>query len=197
MGLPESERITRIVVDPKDGNTVYACVPGKLWSDSADRGLYKTSDGGQTWSLVLKGGNLSTGCSSVTLNPANPDEILAGMWDFRRKGWTFRSGGDGPTAPSSSGLFHSTDGGRSWTEMTAQSNKGLPNTPWGRVEVVYAPSKPARVYAFIENVRSALFVSDDGGATWEERDRSATWYGGRSTSRGSSSTPRMPIACSR
>jgi photosystem II stability/assembly factor-like uncharacterized protein len=172
MGLPQSERITRIVVDPKDGNTVYACVPGKLWSDSADRGLYKTSDGGQTWSLVLKGGNLSTGCSSITLNPEKPDEILAGMWDFRRKGWTFRSGGDGPTAPSSSGLFHSTDGGRSWTEMTAQSNKGLPRTPWGRVEVVYAPSKPARVYAFIENVRSALFVSDDGGATWEERDRS-------------------------
>src|SRR5436309_2212758 len=83
MGLPNSERITRIVVDPKDGNTVYACVPGKLWSDSADRGLYRTSDGGRSWSLVLKGANLSTGCSSVTLNPADPDEILAGMWDFR------------------------------------------------------------------------------------------------------------------
>jgi len=172
MGLPQSERITRIVVDPRNGNTVYACVPGKLWSDSADRGLYRTTDGGQTWLLVLKGGNLSTGCSSVTLNPRNPDEILAGMWDFRRKGWTFRSGGDGPTAPSSSGLFHSTNGGRSWTEMTAQTNKGLPRTPWGRVEVVYAPSNPARVYAFIENVRSALYVSDDSGATWEERDRS-------------------------
>jgi hypothetical protein len=72
MGLPNSERITRIVVDPRDGNTVYACVPGKLWSDSADRGLYKTTDGGQTWSLILKGGNLSTGCSSVTLNPKIP-----------------------------------------------------------------------------------------------------------------------------
>jgi photosystem II stability/assembly factor-like uncharacterized protein len=172
MGLPESERITRIVVDPKDGNTVYVCVPGKLWSDSADRGLYKTTDGGQTWSLILKGGNLSTGCSSVALNPHDPDEILAGMWDFRRKGWSFRSGGDGPAAPSSSGLFHSTDGGRSWTAMTAQTNKGLPTTPWGRVEVVYAPSDPSRVYVFIENVRSALYVSNDGGVTWEERDRS-------------------------
>ncbi len=121
---------------------------------------------------MLKGRNLSTGCSSVTLNPKNPDELLAGMWDFRRKGWTFRSGGDGPTAPSSSGLFHSTDGGRSWTELTAQTSKGLPKTPWGRVEVVYAPSNPARVYAFIENVRSALYVSDDGGNTWQERDRS-------------------------
>src|SRR5450631_398023 len=86
MGLPNSERITRIVVDPKDGNTVYACVPGKLWSDSADRGLYKTTDGGQTWSLILKGGNVSTGCSSVALNPHDHDEILVGMWDFRRKG---------------------------------------------------------------------------------------------------------------
>ena len=172
MGLPESERITRIIVDPKDSNTVYACVPGKLWSDSADRGLYKTTDGGQTWALILKGDNLSTGCSSVTLNPRDHGELLAGMWDFRRKGWTFRSGGEGPTAPSASGLYHSTDGGRSWTALTAQTSKGLPAAPWGRVEVVYAPSDPSRVYAFIENVRSALYVSNDGGATWEERDRS-------------------------
>ncbi len=172
MGLPDSERITRIVVDPKDGNIVYACVPGKLWSDSADRGLYKTVDGGATWSLILKGGNLSTGCSSVTLNPHDSSEVFAGMWDFRRKGWSFRSGGDGPTAISASGMFHSTDGGQSWAAMTAETNKGLPATPWGRVEVVYAPSDPARVYAFIENVRSALFVSNDGGKSWEERDRS-------------------------
>ncbi len=172
MGLPNSERIVRIVVDPRDGNTVYACVPGKLWSDSADRGLYRTTDGGNTWSLALKGANLSTGCSSVTLNPKNPDELFVGMWDFRRKGWTFRSGGDGPAAPSASGLFHSTDAGASWIAMTAETGKGLPATPWGRVEVVYAPSNPDRVYAFVENVRSALYVSDDGGATWQERDRS-------------------------
>jgi photosystem II stability/assembly factor-like uncharacterized protein len=172
MGLPNSERIVRIVVDPKDGNTVYACVPGKLWSDSADRGLYKTTDGGRSWALILRGTSLSTGCSSIALNPSDASELLVGMWDFRRKGWTFRSGGDGPNAPSASGLFHSTDGGRSWTQMTPQTNKGLPKTPWGRIEVVYAPSNPARVYAFIENVRSALYVSDDGGATWAERDRS-------------------------
>lgn len=172
MGLPNSERITRIVVDPKNSDVVYACVPGKLWSDSAERGLYETTDGGRTWSLILKGGTLSTGCSSLTLNPRNSTELFAGMWDFRRKGWTFRSGGDGPEASSSSGLFHSTDGGRSWKAMTAQTSKGLPNTPWGRVEVVFAPSNPDRVYAFIENVRSALYVSDNGGATWEERDRS-------------------------
>jgi photosystem II stability/assembly factor-like uncharacterized protein len=124
MGLPQSERITRIIVDPRNGNVVYACVPGKLWSDSADRGLYKTVNGGQSWSLVLKGANLSTGCSSITLNPKNPDEVLASLWDFRRKGWTFRSGGDGPNAFSGSGLFHSKDGGRSWTPMTVQTSKG-------------------------------------------------------------------------
>ncbi|MDE2133680.1 MAG: sialidase [Alphaproteobacteria bacterium] len=172
MGLPESERIARIIVNPKDGNVVYACVPGKLWSDSADRGLYKTVDGGKSWSLILKGSNLSTGCSSVTLNPKNPEELMAGLWDFRRKGWTFRSGGDGPDAPSGSALYRSADGGKSWTELSAANSKGLPARPWGRIEVVYAPSNAKRVYAAIENVRTALYVSDDGGTTWQERDRS-------------------------
>ena len=172
MGLPNSERITRILVHPKNGNIVFACAPGKLWSDSGDRGLYRTTDGGRTWSLVLKGANLSTGCSSVTMNPKNPNELLAGLWDFRRKGWTFRSGGENAQAVSGSGLYRSIDGGRTWTPLTAQSAKGLPATPWGRVEVVYAPSDAKRVYCFIEHVASALYVSNDGGRTWEERDKS-------------------------
>jgi photosystem II stability/assembly factor-like uncharacterized protein len=71
MGLPNSEHISKIIVDPADSNTVYACVPGKLWSDSADRGLYKTTDGGRSWALILKGPNLSTGCSSLALDPQN------------------------------------------------------------------------------------------------------------------------------
>jgi len=172
MGLENSERISDIVVDPKDSKIVYACVPGKLWSDSADRGLYKTMDGGATWSLILKGSNLSTGCSSITLNPRDSGELYVGLWDFRRQGWTFRSGGNGPTALSGSAMFHSTDGGQRWTAMTAETNKGLPKTPWGRIDITYAPSNPNRVYALIENVRSALYVSNDGGATWEARDRS-------------------------
>ena len=170
MGLPQSERIVKIVVHPTQSQVVYACVPGKLWSDSTDRGLYKTSDGGKTWTQVLKGANASTGCSGVTLDPKNPDVLLAGMWDFRRKGWTFRSGGDGPDAPSSSGLFRSTDGGKSWTSIAAA--KGLPKGPWGRVEVVYAPSDSKIVYALVESKTSALFRSADGGATWEQRDAS-------------------------
>ncbi|WP_310468541.1 VPS10 domain-containing protein [Sphingomonas sp.] len=172
MGLPGTERITSIVVHPKNGNIVYVCAPGPLWSDSAERGLYKTTDGGRTWALVLPGANLSTGCGSVTLDPANPEHLLAGTWDFRRKGWEFRSGGDGPEAPSGSRFAESRDGGRTWTTLTADNRKGLPKGPLGRIEVAFAPSNPKQIYAFIENVRPALFVSEDGGKTWEERDRS-------------------------
>jgi photosystem II stability/assembly factor-like uncharacterized protein len=172
MGLKESERIAKILIDPNDGNTVYACVPGKLWSDSEDRGLYKTTDGGTTWNKILKGPNLSTGCSMISMDPTNPKTIYAGMWDFRRKGWTFRSGGENSTAPSGSGLFVSSDGGATWKDLDEKSSQGLPAKPWGRVAVAVAPSKPEVVYALVESNRSALFRSDDGGKTWQERDRS-------------------------
>src|SRR5205085_3942911 len=113
VGLKDSERVNKILVHPQSSDTVYACVPGKLWSDSPDRGLYKTTDGGKTWSLILKGANLSTGCSSVAMDPANPEHLLAGTWDFRRKPYEFRSGGNGPDAPSGSRFAESRDGGRS------------------------------------------------------------------------------------
>jgi len=172
MGLKNSERITKIIVDPKDSNTVYACAPGKLWSDSDDRGVYKTTDGGKTWNKILKGSNLSTGCSMISMNPQNPKVLFAGMWDFRRKGWTFRSGGENATAPSGSGFFMSTDGGATWNDLDEKSAKGLPAKPWGRVAVTIAPSNPDVIYALIESPHSALYYSKDGGKTWEERDRS-------------------------
>ncbi len=172
MGLPESERIVRVLVHPANGDVVYACVPGKLFSDSADRGVYKTTDGGKHWAQILKGGNLSTGCSGLSMDPKNPDVLFAGTWDFRRKGWTFRSGGDGPDAPSSSGLYRTADGGKTWTPITAKANKGIPAGAWGRVEVAVAPSDAKVVYAFIESKDSALYRSGDGGATWERRDNS-------------------------
>jgi len=168
MGLPASERIARIVIHPKKSDVVYACVPGKLWSDSADRGLYRTQDGGKSWSLVLKGQNLSTGCGGVTMDPKDPDILIASLWDFRRKGWTFRSGGEGPDAASGSGLFRTDDGGKSWTELS----NGLPKKPWGRVDVAIAPSDRKVVYAVVESKDSALFRSGDGGKTWEPRDKS-------------------------
>ena len=172
MGLQNSERIAKIIVDPKNSNTVYACVPGKLWSDSEDRGVYKTTDGGKSWSKILKGANVSTGCSMISMNPQDSKVLFAGMWDFRRKGWTFRSGGENPTAASGSAFFQTTDGGTTWKELDEKSAKGLPAKPWGRVAVTIAPSKPNVVYALIESTRSALFRSEDGGKTWEERDRS-------------------------
>ncbi len=172
MGLGGTERIDKIVVDPTDSNTVYVCAPGPLWSDSPNRGLYKTSDGGRTWSLVLAGANLSTGCSAVALDPSNPKHLLAGTWDFRRTAYDFRSGGNGPDAPSGSRMAESFDGGRTWTELNNGNHAGLPPQPWGRLEIEYAPTDPKRVYAFIENVHSALYVSDDGGKSWTAKDAS-------------------------
>ncbi len=172
VGLKKSERITKILIDPKDGNMVYACAPGPLWSDSSDRGLYKTTDGGKTWTQILKGANLSTGCSSIAMSSRDPKVLYAGMWDFRRKGWTFRSGGETPESPSGSAFFKSVDGGRTWTNLDDKSAKGLPVKPWGRLALATAPSNPDVVYALIESTRSALFRSADGGKTWEERDRS-------------------------
>ena len=172
MGLPNSERISKILIDPKSTGTVYACVTGKLWSDSDERGVYKTTDGGKTWNQILKGANPSTGCSMMTMSSQDSKTLYAGMWDFRRRGWTFRSGGDSPTAPSGSAFYKSVDGGATWTDLNAESAKGLPAKPWGRIAVTAAPSNPNVVYALIESPHSALYRSADGGKTWQEKDRS-------------------------
>jgi photosystem II stability/assembly factor-like uncharacterized protein len=172
MGLPDSERIAKILVSPRDGETVYACVAGKLWSDSAERGLYKTTDGGRSWKLVLAGANLSTGCAGIALDPENPDVVFAALWDFRRRGWTFRSGGESAQAPSGSALMRSADGGATWTEISPATHPGFAAKPYGRIAVAVAPSDAKRVYAFVESPDSALYVSEDGGATWQQRDKS-------------------------
>jgi photosystem II stability/assembly factor-like uncharacterized protein len=174
VGLKESERISKILVDPNNTDTVYVCAPGKLWSDSDERGLYKTTDGGKSWTKILKGANASTGCSMISFDRANPQTIFASMWDFRRKGWTFRSGGDGAGAFSGSGLFKSTNGGSSWVELDEKSAAGLPSKPWGRIAIAVAPSNPNVVYATIEAEipKDGLYRSNDGGKTWKQLDRS-------------------------
>jgi len=178
MGLPNSERIAKILVSPRDGNTVYACVAGRLWSDSAERGLYKTTDGGASWKLVLPGANLSTGCASIALDPTDPDVVFAALWDFRRHGWTFRSGGESPRAPSGSALMRSADGGATWTEIAPATHPGFAAKPYGRIAVAMAPSNTKIVYAMVESEHSSLYRSDDGGATWSRFNDDAHQYGG-------------------
>jgi photosystem II stability/assembly factor-like uncharacterized protein len=165
MGLKDSEHIARIIVDPGDSNTVYACATGHLWNDSDAGGVYKTADGGKTWKKTLAGANGSTGCAMISANAQEPKTLYAAMWDFRRQGWTFRSGGPG------SGLFKSTDGGEHWTEIAPNGN-GLPEKPHGRIALAIAPSKPNVVYAMIESKQSALYRSDDAGKTWKKEDAS-------------------------
>ena len=166
MGLKDSEHIAKILVDPKNSNSVIACATGHVWNDNDERGIFKTSDGGNTWKKVLAGANGSTGCGMLAMSPGEPKTIFASMWDFRRQGWTFRSGGPG------SGLYQSTDGGDHWTELNDGNSKGLPTKPWGRIALAVAPSKPQVVYAMIESKKSALFRSDDGGKTWNRLDAS-------------------------
>ena len=167
VGLKDSEHIAKILVDPKDGNNVVACAMGHAWNDNDERGVYRTSDGGQTWKKVLAGANGSSGCALLAMSRQEPQTMYAAMWDFRREGWTFRSGGPG------SGLFKSTDGGDHWTEIQDGTAKGLPPKPWGRVAVAVAPSKPQIVYANIEAEKGrGLYRSDDGGANWTKLDAS-------------------------
>ncbi|MEA2562082.1 MAG: hypothetical protein QOH06_3586 [Acidobacteriota bacterium] len=157
MGLPDSERIARIRVSPKDGNTVWVCATGHLWNDNEERGVYKTADGGKTWKRVLYV-DAKTGCSDIDMDPQEPDILYAGMWEFRRGASYFSSGGPG------SGLYKSTDGGESWKKIEA----GLPKGVKGRVAIAVAPSRPATVYAVVESKNTSLYRSDDTGESWKE-----------------------------
>jgi photosystem II stability/assembly factor-like uncharacterized protein len=136
VGLKDSEHIAKILVDPANGDNVVVCATGHLWDDNDERGVYKTADGGKTWKKVLAGGNQSSGCALLAQSRREPKTMYAAMWDFRRRGWTFRSGGAG------SGLFKSTDGGDTWTEIKDSNAKGLPRKPWGRLAIAAAASKP-------------------------------------------------------
>ncbi|MGD1080975.1 MAG: glycosyl hydrolase [Candidatus Sulfotelmatobacter sp.] len=167
VGLKDSEHIAKILVDPGDGNNVLVCAMGHLWDDNDERGVYKTTDGGKTWKKVLAGANGSSGCALMAMSRQEPKTMYAAMWDFRRQGWTFRSGGPG------SGLFKSSNGGDHWTEISESSVKGLPPKPWGRIAVGVAPAKPQVVYANIEAEKGrGLYRSDDGGANWTKLDAS-------------------------
>ncbi|MDD5543231.1 MAG: glycosyl hydrolase [Acidobacteriia bacterium] len=157
MGLKDTERFARIVIDPTNSNTVYACATGHLWDANSERGLFKTVDGGKTWQKVLSA-NDETGCAWVTMDPQEPKILFASLWQFRRTPYSFNSGGPG------SGLFKTTDGGATWTKLT----KGLPEGDLGRIAVAVSPSRPSVVFAAVEAKRSGLFRSEDGGESWHE-----------------------------
>ena len=162
VGLADSEHVSSIAIHPKDSNTVYACALGHLWNSNTERGVFKTTDGGKTWSKVLFR-NDSTGCANLAIDPQDPNVVYAGMWDVRREPHNFRSGGPG------SGLFKTTDGGASWKEL----RKGLPEGDFGRIGIAVAPSNHARVYAVVEaRNHTALFRSDDAGDSWTEVNNS-------------------------
>ncbi len=161
MGLPDSEHISRIVVHPKDSNTVFVCATGHLWNANAERGVFKTSDGGKSWSKVLFIDE-NTGCADLAVDPQAPQVLYAGMWQVRRAPYSFSSGGPG------SGLFKSTDGGATWRP----ARQGLPQGDLGRIGLGVARSRHATVYAVVEAKRTALFRSDDSGENWIETNNS-------------------------
>ena len=155
MGLPNSERIARIVVDPKDSKTAYVAVLGHLWDANEERGLYKTTDGGRTWNRILYV-SPDTGCSDVAIDPQETQVLYAGMWQFRRWPWFFKSGGPG------SGLYRSADAGKTWERI----KEGLPEGELGRIAVAVSPARPSTVWALVEAKKTALLRSDDMGRTW-------------------------------
>jgi photosystem II stability/assembly factor-like uncharacterized protein len=160
MGLGDSEHINRIALDPTNPEVAYVAAMGHLWSDGGERGIYKTTDGGKTWNLVLAGENAQTGATDIKMDPNNPNNLFASMWQFRRYPDYFKSGGEG------SGLFVSHDGGENWRELTEED--GLPKGDLGRSVFTIAPSDTNTVYALIEAEKSAIVRSDDGGRTWRQ-----------------------------
>ncbi len=158
MGLNDSEVIAEILTHPTDPQIVYVAVLGKTWADGEQRGVYKTTNGGQTWSRMLFV-NQRTGAADLVMDPSNPDKLIAAMWEHRRRAWSFSSGGPG------SGLHISYDGGVTWDQLGPDD--GLPGGELGRVGLAIAPSDASIVYALVEAEKSVLLRSADGGHTWE------------------------------
>lgn len=162
VGLADSEHISRVLIDPKDGNVVYACALGHLWNSNEERGVFKTTDGGKTWKKVLYVDD-KTGCAEMAMDTQSSGTLYAAMWQVRREPWNFTSGGPG------SALFKSTDGGVTWHPI----RKGFRDGDLGRIGVAVAPSKPSRLYAVVESKNhTALYVSDDAGDNWAEVNNS-------------------------
>ena len=160
VGLKETRHIARIRIHPRDANIVYVAAMGDMFGPNADRGIYRTRDGGETWEQILYKGE-TTGGVDLTIDPKDPDVIIASMNHHVTYPWDEESGG--PT----SGLFKSTDGGDTWTDIT--HNPGMPKGMVGKICVSISPAQSSRVYAFIEadGGEGGIYRSDDGGSTWQ------------------------------
>ena len=172
IGLKEGRHIVRMIIHPKNPDIVWAAVMGHLFGPNENRGVYKSTDGGTTWKKVLYV-NPQTGASDLIIDPSNPDVLYAGTWQLIRTPYSLESGGEG------SGMYKSTDGGETWTNIKAA--KGLPKGVWGIVGIGIAKSNTDKLYALIENKDGGLFMSDDAGKSWElvcsdNNIRQRAWY---------------------
>lgn len=172
LGLEQTRFISRVRVHPTNPDVVYVTALGHVYGSNPERGVYKTTDGGKTWTKILFVSE-KAGAVDLCLDATNPDVIYAGTWEVYRTPYTLNSGGPG------SKLFKSVDGGKTWKELT--KNPGLPQGLWGKVGVSVSPANPKIVYAHIEALDGGVFRSDNGGETWQLTNdnrnfRQRAWY---------------------
>jgi photosystem II stability/assembly factor-like uncharacterized protein len=158
-GLTDTQTVSKIRIDPKNCDRAYAAVLGHPFGHNTERGVFRTTDGAKSWQKVLYVDD-ATGAGDLALDPANPNVLYAGMWHASRSAWHLESGGPGD------GLFKSTDGGTTWTDLSKRP--GLPAAPLGKIGIAVSGAQPGLVWALVEATGSAegLYRSDDGGATW-------------------------------
>jgi len=140
MGLERTRHIHRVVIDPTNPDVVYAAAIGSPWGEHPERGIFKTTDGGETWNKILFANN-KTGAADLVMDPTNPNKLIAAMWEHKREPWFFKSGGEG------SGLHITHDGGKTWKKIT--DKEGFPKGELGRIGVAIAPSEPNIIYALV------------------------------------------------
>ena len=171
-GLDKSRFVSRLRIDPTNPNIVYAAVLGDIFKPDANRGVFKTTDGGKSWEKVLFASDVA-GAVDLILDPKNPEIIYATTWDLKRTPYSLESGG------LNSKLYKSTDGGRNWVDLT--KNEGFPKGLLGIMGITVSPLNSNRLYAIIENENGGVFSSTDAGKTWtktnEDRSlRQRAWY---------------------
>jgi photosystem II stability/assembly factor-like uncharacterized protein len=158
MGLQKTRNIHRIIIDPNNPDIVYAGVMGNPFVEHAERGVYKTTDGGENWKLILHT-NDTSGVGDMVMDPSNPNKLFVNMYQHIRTPWSLKGGGSG------SGLYVTYDAGKTFKKLTKE--EGLPAGEFGRIGISISRSQPNRVYALVEATKNGLYRSDDGGAKWE------------------------------